>query len=168
MPFQNEYTLPRNTTYSLSVAKEGTNECERNRDQEPEGQESQQCGEGYGSTWTLVPQNQVHQEEQCKHNAETIMNYFQLHYLWRKDMAENPNKSINLVVSLQIHCNVNTFKNNENTNQFKIPKTEWKTGCIVSTVSFELAFGEQAWLTLIVNVITTWTAYLQLLRLDKT
>lgn len=53
----------------LSVSKEGTNKGERHRHQEPEGQEGQQGGEGDGSTGPFVPQHQVHDEEQAKHNT---------------------------------------------------------------------------------------------------
>lgn len=61
-------TLP--ITYPLSVSKEGANEGERNRHQEPERQEGQQGGEGNGSTGALVPQHQVHDEEESKHHTE--------------------------------------------------------------------------------------------------
>lgn len=59
------------TTYPLSVSKEGANKGEWHRHQEPEGQEGQQGGEGDGSTGPFVPQHQVHDEKQAKHNTET-------------------------------------------------------------------------------------------------
>lgn len=58
-------------THPLPVSKEGANKGERHRDQEPEGQEGQQGGEGDGRTGPFVPQHQVHDEEQSKHNTET-------------------------------------------------------------------------------------------------
>lgn len=61
------------TTHPLPVAEERADEGERHRHQEPECQKGQEGGEGDGCARTLVPEDEVHQEEEGEHNAETGM-----------------------------------------------------------------------------------------------
>ena len=56
----------------LAEAQEGSNECEGDRDQEPEGQELHQGEEGHRGRRPLVPKHQVHHEEVGEYDPVNI------------------------------------------------------------------------------------------------
>lgn len=70
LKYEMKLVLNSRIDYPLPVAKEWSHKCKRDWHQEPEGQECQQGCEGNGSTWSLVPEDQVHYEEQSKHDPE--------------------------------------------------------------------------------------------------
>ena len=56
----------------LAEAQEGSDECEGDRDQEPEGQELHQGEEGHRGRRPLVPKHQVHHEEVGEYDSVNI------------------------------------------------------------------------------------------------
>lgn len=63
-------------TYRFFEAEVCAHECEGHRDAKPQGQDGHQGAEGDGSRGPLHPQDEVHQEEISKHNAEEIKTSF--------------------------------------------------------------------------------------------